>query len=259
MKKLGSLLWGSVLIALGVILALNALGVAEINIFFPGWWTLFIIVPCAIGVVTEEHKASSLVGLLIGVALLLGRLDIISFAIVWKMILPLILVIVGIYMIVRSTSNAAIEEKIRQARKARARKENGAEVAEGEVVEGDADEDDDDDDEDWERNVETYCATFGDQKINYDGKKFSDCRLGAIFGSTELDLRQAKIENGAVIRVTSIFGKAIVKLPQNVKVEMASSSIFGEVKDLRARKTESKAGKTLYIDAKSVFGGIEIR
>ena len=42
MKKVGSVLWGIVLIAAGVIWALNEFNVTNINVFFDGWWTLFI-------------------------------------------------------------------------------------------------------------------------------------------------------------------------------------------------------------------------
>ena len=45
MKKFGNILWGVVLIIVGVIFGLNAVGLTDINIFFHGWWTLFIIVP----------------------------------------------------------------------------------------------------------------------------------------------------------------------------------------------------------------------
>ncbi len=83
MKKMESWLWGGVLVAVGVILAVNALGLARINIFFPGWWTLFIIVPCLIGLLTEKRKWGKLMGLIFGICLLLSCLDVISFSLFW--------------------------------------------------------------------------------------------------------------------------------------------------------------------------------
>ena len=47
LKKTGNILWGVLIIALGALLALKAF-LPEFDIFFDGWWTLFIIVPCAI-------------------------------------------------------------------------------------------------------------------------------------------------------------------------------------------------------------------
>ena len=41
MKDLSRILWGIVLVLLGIIWGLNATGVTNIDIFFDGWWTLF--------------------------------------------------------------------------------------------------------------------------------------------------------------------------------------------------------------------------
>ena len=79
MKKIENVLWGIVLIIVGVIIGGNALGITNIDIFFDGWWTLFIIVPCFIGVVKDEEKTGSIIGLLIGIALLLGCQNILNF------------------------------------------------------------------------------------------------------------------------------------------------------------------------------------
>ncbi len=286
MKKASSWLWGLVLVALGVILGVNALGLARIDIFFPGWWTLIIIIPCAIGVITDEHKGGELAGLIIGIFLLLGCLGVISFGMVWKLLLPVILIFIGIMVIARSMSNGAVQEKIRRVeneRKAERRKQHRT-IVEAEIVEEDGDgnvtkkkysnqsedsdnskedEDSDDDDSDDGENVEykEYWSTFSEQDINYDGKEFTGCRLDAVFGGVDLDLRRAKIKNEAIVKASSIFGGVIIYVPENVKVEIASTAIFGGASDKRTAKNKSgdKTQKTLYIDATCVFGGVEIR
>ena len=45
MKKVRGVLWGLILVAVGVLLLLNTLDVLAFDIFFKGFWTLFIIVP----------------------------------------------------------------------------------------------------------------------------------------------------------------------------------------------------------------------
>lgn len=72
MKKVSSVILGLLLIVVGVIFALNALNIADIDIFFDGWWTLFIIVPCGVGLFTEREKTGNLIGIAIGVFLLLS-------------------------------------------------------------------------------------------------------------------------------------------------------------------------------------------
>ena len=89
MKKAKSILWGLVLAAVGVLLGLRALDIVDFSIFFDGWWTLFLIVPCAIGLVTDRDKTGNLVGLAIGVFLLLACQDVVGFDKLWKLLVPL--------------------------------------------------------------------------------------------------------------------------------------------------------------------------
>lgn len=250
MKKVGSWLWGLVLVVIGVILGLNALGLTNINIFFPGWWTLIIIVPCAINLFTDDHKWGNLIGLLIGVCLLLGCLDVLSFEMVWKLFFPVVLILVGVAVIFRGTARGAIAKKLREVR-------NG----QGEIE------------------TQEYWATFGEQDVTYDGKVFQGCRLDAVFGGIDLDLRGAKLKEDAIVRASSIFGGITIYVPEHVKVEVISTPIFGGVNDERPKEKRAeniaegevvgesekahtkKAGdlKTLYIDATCVFGGVEIK
>lgn len=265
MKKASSWLWGMVLVALGVILGINALGIARINIFFPGWWTLFIIVPCAIALFTDEHKGGATAGLVIGVCFLLSSLGVLPFSMLWKLLLPALLVIVGFVVIAHGSSNGEVHEKIREARREQAgeRKKTGH-IVEGEVVEEEKSEKaEKKEDDEEEVEFEEYWSTFGDQNINYDEKAFGGCRIDAVFGGADLDLRKAKIKNKAIVRASSIFGGIIIYAPADVKVEVASTAVFGGVTDKRkdAKSTEKSknADKVLYIEATCVFGGVEIR
>ena len=93
-------LWGIIFVLFGIVLGLNALDITNINIFFEGWWTLFIIVPSIIGLFDEkENRTSNLIDLYIGIILLLSCLDIISFEIIFKLIIPFIFVIIGLKFI----------------------------------------------------------------------------------------------------------------------------------------------------------------
>ena len=58
MKSFKNIIWGLILITIGVIWGLNALEITKINIFFDGWWTLFIIIPCLANLFkdTEKHQ-----------------------------------------------------------------------------------------------------------------------------------------------------------------------------------------------------------
>ena len=99
MKKFGNILWGIVLIVLGLIIALNALGITSINIFFDGWWTLIIIIPSFIGLFKNTNKMWSFIWLVVGIVLLLCSQGVLSFAIIGKLIFPFILIMIGISII----------------------------------------------------------------------------------------------------------------------------------------------------------------
>ena len=83
MEKAKAIIFGLILIIIGVILGLNSLEITNINIFFDGWWTLFIIIPCFIGLLNDKEKTGSLIGLCIGICLLLASLDVINFDLIW--------------------------------------------------------------------------------------------------------------------------------------------------------------------------------
>ena len=98
-KRLSNIVWGLALLTVGVILALNALNVTNIDVFFDGWWTLFIIIPFGVGLLTEKNKTGNLIGLLIGVGLLLSSQDVFSFSTLWKVLFPCIIIYAGLKLV----------------------------------------------------------------------------------------------------------------------------------------------------------------
>lgn len=227
MNKATSWLWGVVLITLGVVWGLSALGVVEINLFFSGWWTLFIIVPCFISLFgKDDDKTGDLIGILIGVCLLLACQGVIRFDLLWKLIVPISLVVIGLSMIFKD----ALKGKVLKG------------VKEAQAKEG----------------VKEYWATFSGLNLNFEGEKFAGCRLEAVFGGVKCDLRGAKIEDDVLIKASAVFGGVTIYVPEDVKVKIVSTSIFGGVSDKR-KHINDKAEKTLYIDAAGVFGGVEVK
>ena len=107
-----------------------------------------------------------------------------------------------------------------------------------------------------------YWATFSSVQEEFDGKEFADCRLEAVFGSIVLDLTDAKMPEESVAKVSVLFGSAKIIVPDDVVVEVSSSSIFGGVENKHkkvGKSKDKKAAKTLYVDATAVFGGVEIK
>ena len=101
-KQISSIIWGAVLIAVGVLLMLSAFGVVDFDLFFDGWWTLFIIIPCLAGIVTENDKGGYVIGLVIGVLLLLSAQDVISFDMLWQIFVPAVVIVIGLGLILKN-------------------------------------------------------------------------------------------------------------------------------------------------------------
>ncbi len=230
MQRLSNLLWGLVLVVLGVVFGLNILGVTDIDVFFPGWWTLIIIVPCFINLFIDKNKVPNLIGVLFGVCLLLACQGILDFELVWKMVVPVGLVIAGLAIIFHGASGSKASE------------------IEGEHERKSASD------------QKEYWATFSGQNLTFEGEKFSGCKLDAVFGGIKCDLYGAKIEDGAVITASSTFGGVTIYVPRDVVVELRSTSMFGGVSDKReVSKTTTEKKKVIYVDAACVFGGVEIK
>ena len=204
MNKIGNLLWGLVFVVVGIIFGLNALEITNINIFFDGWWTLFIIVPCFIGLFKDEDKSGNLIGLIIGICLLLGCIDIIEFTLILKLLVPTILVMIGLSFIFKDTLNNKIKKEIKKLNKTETKE---------------------------------YCACFSGQTIDFSNEEFTGCSISAVFGGVKCDLKKAIIKNDVVINANSIFGGITIYVPEDVNVKISSTCIFGGVSDERKNKT----------------------
>ena len=227
MGKFRNVLWGVVLIVIGLIIGGNVLGITNINIFFDGWWTLFIIVPCFIGLFKENEKTGNIIGVLIGVVLLLGCQDIINFNLIWKLAFPTILVIIGLSIIFKDTLGGKVNKEIKKLNK----KRNGE---------------------------NSYCATFSGQKVKFDKEVFTGADLTAVFGGVECDLRNAIIESDVVINANATFGGIDIFVPSNVIVKTKSTSIFGGVENKANTRGEENT-HTIYVNGTAIFGGVEVK
>lgn len=94
-KNKSSIFWGTLIIAVGIIFLGNSLDLWKIDIFFDGWWTLFIFVPSIYGLLKKEW-ISSLLGISIATILLLANQSIIEWNMVGKLFIPCLLIIIGL-------------------------------------------------------------------------------------------------------------------------------------------------------------------
>ena len=225
MKK-ENILWGLGFIIVGILVLVNALGILEINVFFKGWWTLFIIVPCFVNIFKDNDKTASIIGTVFGILLLLAVRDVINFDLLWKILLPLVLIIIGLSLIFKDKVSDKVKDEIKKLNK---------------------------------NSKDEYTATFSGQDLNFDDEEFKGCELNAIFGGIKCDIKNAKVKDDVVINASSIFGGITLYVPKDVNVKVVSNSIFGGVSGNYNKNKNDKKGKTIYVNATCLFGGVEIK
>lgn len=227
MKKLTKVLWGIVLVIAGVLFALNALGVTNYDVFFDGWWTLFIIIPCLVGVITDRDKTGSLIGLAIGVLLLLWQQNILELDFVWKLFLPALVIILGLKLIFGNSFKKKDREKIEELKK----------------MSGD---------------LKSNFTIFSGSNLSYNGEFFDGAEYTAIFGGIDVDLRGALIEKDCVINASAIFGGIDIKVPEGVNIKLSSTSVFGGA-DNKVKRDNIDGAPTIYINTTNIFGGTDVK
>jgi len=200
LNKKGRYFWGIIFIAIGIAFLGNNLSWWKVNLFFDGWWSLFIIVPSIYGLFNKESFSCSIISLAVGVLLLLAAQDIIDWGMIWKILVPVIIIVIGLTLIFGTFKKG---KKI------------------------------------TDKNAKEYIAIFSgvDEKLK---EVISDFRCTSIFGGVDLDLRKAKIKNDIVIDAVTIFGGIDLKLPLGVKVKINGIPLFGGVENKYENDSDAK-------------------
>lgn len=228
MKKFSNILWGLLLILVGVVIGLNSFGITDINFFFDGWWTLFLIIPCTIELFRSRYKVINLIGIATGVALLLTCQGILTLEMLWKLCLPTVLVLIGLALVFK---DALFGKK--NANFKRSGDKAGKE--------------------------DTHFSAFGNKNVRYDGQKFYGNDLTAVVGNVTCDLRNAFIEEDVIINANATLGRVDIIVPQGVNVETKSTALLGGVKDKRRAGDILVNAPTIYVSGLCLLGSVEIK
>ena len=229
MKQIKPIVWGIAIIALGIIFGANALGLFTLNVFFDGWWTLFIIIPSIISLFTDKEKFSSLAFLATGIILLLAAQNVFSYEVAWKTILAVFLIMIGLSIIFKtifhSNNDKEVDKKIHELKN--------------------------------DKVMDSQTAIFSGNERIYNDEAFTGSNIVAVFGGVELNLKNAKFTKDTVIKAFCLFGGIDIIVPDDIQVKIRSGFIFGGFSDER-KDISAKSKHTIYIDAAGGFGGINI-
>lgn len=104
---------------------------------------------------------------------------------------------------------------------------------------------------------------FGSLKRKIESGNFQGGKLDSIFGSIDLNFRQAQIsspERSATVEVNAVFGSIELRVPETWRVVAQATAVFGSVEDKTiANKVPGFEGPTLFVTGFAVFGSVEIK
>jgi hypothetical protein len=240
-----SSVWGGlVILAVGVVLLLDRLGIVYARDIFQFWPMLLV----AAGL-TWLSKATSLVGRLIGGLTVAGGLllqaDNLGYLrlrgdVFW----PFVLIGIGVLLLAR-----ALQERTRPA---------------GEVPAGEAPK--------WEGKLRDAVgnlsgdgadatAIFSHVERRITAQDFESSKVEAVFGGVELDLRDAGMKGDeAYVEANAVFGGIEIRVPESWQVIPRGAGVFGGFTD-ETRAPEANASapvKRLIVKGAAVFGGVMI-
>ena len=196
------------------------------------WWPVIII---AVGLWNFKGK-SWLTGLFVtalGVFFLLSTLDVWHYSIgdVWQF-WPVVLILIGARVLFG-----------RRKKRSRRETQGDARYVSDESVPG-------------EVNV---TSVFGSESLKVIDQKVSGGQIVSVFSSTKINLIDAGLDGGeATLDITTVFGGAELRLPENWSVDIQTTNILGGVEDKRARPPAGASGGRLTLTGVCLFGGIEV-
>lgn len=110
MKK-ENILWGVLLIIVGVLFLGKNLEWWNINIFFDGWWTLLIIFFSIRGLFDKNSRTWSFITLVLGILMLLACQEVIAWNMIWKILIPILIIIIGLSLMFDNKKGKKINRK----------------------------------------------------------------------------------------------------------------------------------------------------
>lgn len=211
---------GAVLVALGVVLALDAAGVGDAGEMISALWPLALGLGAALMYVANpRRRLIPLVVFLVAVVLLLdttGMVDVDLGRFVW----PVILIVVGVALLLGRTLGS------REATNA--------------------------------DRIDQFVM-FSGADIVSNSKQFSGGSVSAVFGGAEVDLRGARPAAGASLDVFTAFGGVDIIVPEGWSVTMHGFPLFGGFENATGGEPLDPTAPTLDVHALVLFGGVEVK
>jgi predicted membrane protein len=230
MKADNRQLIGLIIVLLGVVFLLDNFGVIQsfdIGSLISTYWPLFLVGLGFSALIDRNYKVGLLL-LTLGLVFQLSELFSVS---AWGILWPLIIVYIGVSMLVG--------KPVLPDRLGNGDKQAGSSFDNKDTI--------------------NEFTLFSENKKTFNSQRFAGGTISNFFGSTEIDLRGASInESTANISITCMFGSVLVYVNSSTyRVESDGTAILGS--------WESKVGTSdnnpvkLHISGLCLFGEVEVR
>jgi predicted membrane protein len=225
---------GGIIALIGLLILLDNMGIHALSHLYRFWPMILIL----IGVWNLTCKSGRVFGgvlVLLGVLFQLDALGIARFT--WGEIWPIAIIAAGVMVMWSSLQSRKIS--------ALAGKIAGA-------PQGDP------------RTTLSEMAVFGAIERRITSQDFQGGIINAIFGSVELDLRDATIlQDEAILEVNSVFGSVELRVPEAWQIVSRGQAAFGSFEDdTRNSRNENPANpprKSLILTGAAVFGSVQMK
>lgn len=259
-KDITTIVIGILFLFAGIAIGGSMLGFFDFTINFAGWWTLFLIIPSLLAIIQGGFNTGNIILLCVGVVLLLNAQEVLPYNFSWKMILPIVLLIVGFQLLFGNRNGSGSAGRWTGRRSGRTDGSCGsdktgttatgaAETAAGTSAGSSTG---------TSASYKTASVLFGGQDIRYGSEEFSGGTYTAIFGGFTVNLRNVTLVGDVVITVTALFGGIDLILPDNVQVISNIIPILGGAECKYVSSCDPHAPKII-INGNVSFGGIDIK
>ncbi len=260
--------WGILFILLGLALAGRAFGFLEFNLFFNGWWTLFIIIPCALGLSERGNRTSSVIGLGIGILLLLSAQGVFAWYMFGKILIAFIFVVIGCTLILRGNQEKGKGDYTKRISYDYNTEKRNAGDSENANTGGPKNTNTGNYENGNSRNYGNtnhggynhFSGVLSGRNVQFIDEVFAGAVVSSILGNVQLDLRNAIFTDNAVVEITCILGGIDIFVPPNVKVLINCTPILAGVdNDVISPLNTSGEIYTLYINGTCILGGVDVK
>ena len=224
------MLIGAVIVAVGLGLLLDNLGIIRFNDVWR-FWPLALVVWGASRILESRSMSGYVFGgllVLVGAILLLDYFNILIFEFdIWQMIWPLLIIGFGVSLLLRAMDRKRYLEGVPPST----------------------------------ANDLGHFVLFSGIKRRIESQDFKGGDIVAIFGGVNIDLRRAGITGErAVIDVNALFGGVDIRVPDSWRVVLKVMGIFGAFEDKTVPPRPDPNVKTpeLLITGAALFGGVKV-